>query len=150
VLRVTDVDAPAAAPVAWGPQWFVEFRADNTTYHIAAERLADGDHFVVRREAPVNPAGTPLTLGTMMATVATATGVVDPVANEVRITAPLSAFGPRAMRRGAWLERVTAYGAVGAGSTQAGDATVETPVKDTVLSSRPFVVGTATCVRVGR
>lgn len=148
VVRVADLDA--AGQPDHGLHWRLEFHVDDVEYHVAAERLADGDRFVVRRLVVVNPGDADVVNLTELEPVATVAGVFDTVRNEVRVAVPLSVFTGHAMRPGTRLTHLKAYGQLDLGSTRDAHAPVETSIEDKAETDRVLVLGTRTCARPGR
>lgn len=129
---------------------------DNDGYALVAE-LGRQDDFWLEAVTYSDEAAGPWTYQrSVTSTVATATGVFDAARAEVRVTVPLTAFGPRGVRPG------TRVYALGANVMRTwGDFDGGPPVVDTLYhghdvdsSAAPWKVyypaGAPSCVRVGR
>ena len=138
VIRV-DKLAKSTQSDPLGSQWRFDFFVGETNLYTQATSTPFGDRFVVgytdtTSHAITNPA---------------VTGVFDEAKNEVRVSAPLSAFDAQAkIPPGTSLTQLAASagdfvntaGGNPSGSFQADDA----------AGAKPYITGTATCVVVGK
>ncbi|HVF20377.1 MAG TPA: hypothetical protein VNA14_09055 [Mycobacteriales bacterium] len=145
VIRVDDLpELPADPSSPSGHQWFVLFRVGGHKFFIDARSTTTGTSFYLYEEESFPGLGRP---------VGGLTGVIDKSKNEIRMWGAVALLGSgRDVARGARIHELEAISArfVGAAAGGSRDVPAQPVHADFATSTQPYVIGTPSCLTVGR